>query len=90
MADEKSGRDVNSITTLIGETAKGEIRKIRTTDVGILLTDIGATITGMQGDALKVADENTLILKQILVEQKITNKILNEVHGLYVNEEDLK
>jgi len=45
---------------------------------------------GPQGDAQKVADVNSLILKDILIELKINNAILNEVHDLRVNEQDVK
>jgi len=45
---------------------------------------------GPQGESDKVADVNSLILKDILVELKINNQILNEVHDLDVNERDIK
>ena len=90
MADERANIDDNFTKTLIAETKEGEIRRVRTNEQGFLLTDTGATVTGIAVDALKVADENTIALRQLIVEQRITNKILNEVHDLHVDEEDLR
>ena len=47
-------------------------------------------LSGIKGDAIKTSGEQEHLLKQILVELKINNKILNEVHDLNVNEQDIK
>ena len=47
-------------------------------------------IWGEDNDSSKVVGEQEHLLKEILVELKINNKILNEVHDLYVGEEDIE
>ena len=63
MADEIAKRDPNDITTIIGvadgkDTVSGkeEVRKIRTTDKGVLKTDMGAKILGGDEKLLSVTD----------------------------------
>ena len=51
---------------------------------------LDVSIGGIQKDALKTSDENSLLLKEVVKQLKINNKILNEVHGLYVNEQDIE
>ena len=51
-------------------------------------TEIGAS--GIEGDSLKVLEENSKLLKEIILELKVNNYILNEVHGLNVDEKDIK
>ena len=44
---------------------------------------------GIGAKSLKTIDDNTHLLQQIVVELRINNKILNEVHDLDVNEQDV-
>ena len=98
MADEVARKDDNSVNTGIGVAdakdtkteKKEEIRKIRVTDKGAVKVDTGASLTGIGSDALKVIDENSRLLNEMIIQQKITNVILNEVHDLEVNELDIK
>ena len=46
--------------------------------------------SGAKGDSLKVVSDQEYLLKSILIQLKINNKILNEVHDLNVNEQDIK
>ena len=92
MSDEVARIDKNYDKTQLGvvdatKTANEEIRKIRTTDKGAVKVDTGA---GLLGSLLKVTEESSHFLKDILVELKINNKILNEVHDLNVTELDVK
>ena len=87
--DQRGKRDVNALPTLLAETKEGAIRKVIVTESGFFLTDTGATISGTSTDALKVVDENTLLLQEILVEQKITNAILNEAFNLSFTEDEV-
>jgi len=45
--------------------------------------------SGPKGESAKVVEVNSHLLRNILVELRITNKILNEVHDLSVNEQDV-
>ena len=63
MADEIAKRDPNDITTIIGvadgkDTVSGkeEVRKIRTTDKGVLKTDVGVKVIGGDEKSLSVID----------------------------------
>ena len=47
-------------------------------------------LDGINGDALKTLDENNLLLKEVVKLLQINNKILNEVHDLNVNEQDIR
>ena len=63
---------------------------------GFLLQPRGTTVDinlPQQGDSeapLTTVDANTDLLKDILVELRITNRILNEVYDLNVTQLDLK
>ena len=63
---------------------------------GAFLQPRGTTVDinlPQQGDSdppLTTVDANTDLLKDILVELRITNRILNEVHDLTVTQLDLK
>ena len=50
----------------------------------------GGTESGLKGDSLKVIEENSNLLKEIIIQLKINNYILNEVHDLNVTEKDIR
>ena len=86
MADEIAKRDPNDITTIIGvvdgeDTKSGEqeVRKIRTTDKGILKSDIGGEFVGdVTGKALKVTDLTDRELQEAqLVELRLISRKLD-------------
>ena len=96
MADEIAKRDENTITVNLGiiddttVTTDGDIKQLRLTKEGYLKVAQAANLSGIRGDALKVTDENTLLLKEVSISLKILIKILNEVHDLNVNETDIQ
>ena len=55
-ADEVARKDDNSVNTQIGVTEDNQIRKIKTTDKGVLRTDIGAKIIGGDEKSISVTD----------------------------------
>ena len=74
----KSGRDASDIKGTIsqGVDDSGKARPL--------------TMTGVNAKLLRVLDENSHLLKELLLELKINNYILNEVHDLSVTEKDIK
>lgn len=60
--------------------------QIKDADGNVIPVQIG----GVGKDAIKVTEENSRILQEVLVALKINNKILNEVHDLNMNELDIK
>ena len=50
--------------------------------------EIGAS--GIRGDSLKVLEDQSYLLEEILIELKINNYILNEVHDMNVTEKDIR
>ena len=52
--------------------------------------DTLAFLTNFIGESSKVVEENSKLLKEVIIELKINNRILNEVHDLDVNEQDIK
>ena len=51
------------------------------------VVDIG--VGGVKGDAIKVIEEYNHLLREVVIQLKINHAILNEVHDLYVNEQDI-
>ena len=76
MAESIGIRDTQVITAIKGISPGGK------------LVDIG--IDGLARNSLKTFDENNLLIKEVVKQLKINNKILNEVHDLTVNELDIK
>ena len=64
-------------------------KEIQSTITSVVGTKLDLQTGGIGAKSLKTIDDNTHLLQQILVELKINNKILNEVHDLHVNEQDV-
>lgn len=92
MVDEVASRDVNRVTTLLGVTESGDIRRVTVANDGRILVDLKTTLslTGVSGDELKVQDANSHLLKEVLVELKINNEYLHIMIGDRISETDIE